>query len=107
MRQRFTRALTIAAVAALAAASPAHAQLPGVTATFLQPSGTGSTTDAFDVWVRLSLAAGSPAIQFDGSSPGTNFGLPGLPGKEPAAIAVSVAAELVGLFAADRTRAAR
>jgi xanthine dehydrogenase accessory factor len=35
------------------------------------------------------------------------IGLPGLPGKEPAAIAVSVAAELVGLFAADRTRAAR
>ncbi len=32
------------------------------------------------------------------------IGLPGLPGKEPAAIAVSVAAELVGLFAADRAR---
>ncbi|CUR61022.1 Xanthine dehydrogenase accessory protein [metagenome] len=32
------------------------------------------------------------------------IGLPGLPGKEPAAIAVSVAAELVGLFAADRVR---
>lgn len=33
------------------------------------------------------------------------IGLPGLPGKEPAAIAVSVAAELVGLFAAERSRA--
>ena len=33
------------------------------------------------------------------------IGLPGLPGKQPAAIAVSVAAELVGLFAADRSRA--
>lgn len=32
------------------------------------------------------------------------IGLPGLPGKEPAAIAVSVAAELVGLVAADRVR---
>jgi len=35
------------------------------------------------------------------------IGLPGLPGKEPAAIAVSVAAELVGLFAADRVRTDR
>jgi xanthine dehydrogenase accessory factor len=35
------------------------------------------------------------------------IGLPGLPGKEPAAIAVSVAAELMGLFAADRARAGR
>ena len=33
------------------------------------------------------------------------IGLPGLPGKEPAAIAVSVAAELVGLFAASRATA--
>ncbi|MDR7251661.1 xanthine dehydrogenase accessory factor [Nocardioides sp. BE266] len=33
------------------------------------------------------------------------IGLPGLAGKEPPAIAVSVAAELVGLFAADRARA--
>jgi hypothetical protein len=76
MRPRFTRALTIAAAGALAAASPAHAQFPGLTATFIQPSGTGSTTDAFDVWVRLSLAAGSPALQFDGNATGTNFGLP-------------------------------
>ncbi len=33
------------------------------------------------------------------------IGLPGLPGKEPAAMAVSVAAELLQLFAADRARA--
>ncbi len=35
------------------------------------------------------------------------IGLPGLPGKEPPAIAVSVAAELLQLFAADHARAAR
>lgn len=33
------------------------------------------------------------------------IGLPGLPGKEPPAIAVSVAAELLQVFAADRVRA--
>ena len=33
------------------------------------------------------------------------IGLPGLPGKEPATIAVSVAAELLQVFAADRVRA--
>ena len=33
------------------------------------------------------------------------IGLPGLPGKEPQAVAVSVAAELLQLFAADRVRA--
>ena len=33
------------------------------------------------------------------------IGLPGLPGKDPAAIALSVAAELLQLFAADRARA--
>jgi xanthine dehydrogenase accessory factor len=33
------------------------------------------------------------------------IGLPGVPGKEPAAIAVSVAAELLQVFAADRVRA--
>ena len=33
------------------------------------------------------------------------IGVPGLPGKEPAAIAVSVAAELLQVFAADRVRA--
>jgi xanthine dehydrogenase accessory factor len=32
------------------------------------------------------------------------IGLPGLPGKEPEAVAVSVAAELLQLFAADRVR---
>ena len=32
------------------------------------------------------------------------IGLPGLPGKEPPAIAVSVAAELLGILAADRAR---
>ena len=35
------------------------------------------------------------------------IGLPGLPGKEPASIAVSVAAELLQLFAADRARVRR
>jgi xanthine dehydrogenase accessory factor len=35
------------------------------------------------------------------------IGLPGLPGKEPGAIAVSVAAELLQVFAADGARAAR
>ncbi len=33
------------------------------------------------------------------------IGLPGLPGKEPSAIAVSVAAELLQIFASDRARA--
>ena len=35
------------------------------------------------------------------------IGLPGLPGKEPAAIAVSVAAELLPVFASDDVRAGR
>ena len=35
------------------------------------------------------------------------IGLPGLPGKDPASIAVSVAAELLQLFAADRARVRR
>ncbi|MGZ8379666.1 MAG: PEP-CTERM sorting domain-containing protein [Gemmatirosa sp.] len=70
---------TIAAVATLlAAAAPAQAQapFPGLTARFLEPSATVSGTESLDVWVRLALAPGAAALQFDGTSPGTSFGLP-------------------------------
>lgn len=67
----------VAGIASLLVAfSPAHAQFPGLTASFLEPSATVAPTDAIDVWVRLALAPGAAPLQFDGLSPATDFGLP-------------------------------
>jgi hypothetical protein len=68
---------TTAAIAALlVAVAPAEAQFPGLTARFLEPSATVTGTERIDVWVRLALAPGAAALQFDGTSPGTTFGVP-------------------------------
>ncbi len=70
------RLLAAASVAiALAPIAPAHAQFPGLRLSFVQPNGTGGPTDSFEVWVRLSLAAGAAPLTFDGSAP-PDFGLP-------------------------------
>jgi hypothetical protein len=70
-----------AAVAALlVSASALSAQgttfYPGLTATFITPFGAVAPTDPVDVWLRLSLAPSAPALNFDGFSPATQFGLP-------------------------------
>ena len=73
--RRPARAL-VAVAALLAGAAPARAQLPGLTASFLQPTGTGTPTSRVDVWVRLTLAADAAPLHLDGAPPGTGFGLP-------------------------------
>jgi hypothetical protein len=80
---RAARVVTLVALAAGAAQAGAQQlqQYPGLTASFVQPTGTVSSTASIPVLVRLSLAPGSQALQFDGSSPGTSFGLP--PGLLP------------------------
>jgi hypothetical protein len=80
---RAARVVTLVALAAGAAQAGAQQlqQYPGLTASFVQPTGTVSSTRPSPVLVRLSLAPGSQALQFDGSSPGTSFGLP--PGLLP------------------------
>jgi hypothetical protein len=74
MRRRHLLALASLAFALGPAA--ARAQFPGLTLTFLQPTGTGSPTDAFEVWVRLALDPTAPApLTFDGTA-AAPFGLP-------------------------------
>jgi hypothetical protein len=73
------RRLLVLASAALLAPLPAVAQpgtFPGLTLTFLDPTGTVTPTETVEVWVRLALDAGAPfALTFDGTSP-PDFGLP-------------------------------
>jgi hypothetical protein len=63
----------------VAAGVPAAAQqpapIPGLTLSFVTPTGTGTPTSSFDVYIRLSLAAGSNNFNFDAAIPPT-YGLP-------------------------------
>ncbi|MEO7086302.1 MAG: PEP-CTERM sorting domain-containing protein [Gemmatimonadaceae bacterium] len=42
--------------------------IPGLSASFVQPTGTVYSTSPIDVYVRLTLDAGAPAFNFDGTS---------------------------------------
>jgi hypothetical protein len=62
-----TKHLVGAACAALAVS--AHAALPTVSMSFTQQSGVVSATDAIDVWVTLTVDAGSSPLVFDANLP--------------------------------------
>ena len=59
-----TRTYTLIAAACLLVGNAAWAELPRGSLSFLQPTGTASSTDAIDIWVRLTLDADSPALSF-------------------------------------------
>ncbi len=63
--------------AATAVAQPGSA-VPGLTLSFLQPTGTGTPSSSFDIWLRLALDPNASPLDIDGSSPNTNFGMSGL-----------------------------
>ncbi|MEO8623132.1 MAG: PEP-CTERM sorting domain-containing protein [bacterium] len=73
----FAAAVALSVPLSTAVAQPSS-NVPGLHASYLQPTGTGTTHDAFDIWIRLTLDAGANPFMFDGDSPGTNFGIPGL-----------------------------
>jgi len=73
----FAAAVTLSVPLSTAVAQPTS-HVSGLHASFLQPTGTGTTHDAFDIWIRLTLDANANPFAFDGDSPGTNFGIPGL-----------------------------
>ena len=68
MSATFAKRLVGAACLAAAALS-AQAALPTVTMSFTQQSGTVGPNDAIDVWVTLTVDAGSAPLVFDGNSP--------------------------------------
>ena len=67
---------TIALLVAVTAAPAAGQSFPGLTATFVQPTGIVTPIATIEVWVRLTLAPDAAPLQFDGRSPANNFGLP-------------------------------
>lgn len=73
-----TRSYKLIAAACLLMSQAAWAELPRGSLTFLQPKGTVSTTEAIDIWVRLTLDADSPAFTFS-SYPITGISLSDLP----------------------------
>lgn len=73
-----TRSYKLIAAACLLMSQAAWAELPRGSLTFLQPTGTASTTDAIDIWVRLTLDADSPAFTFS-SYPLAGISLSDLP----------------------------
>jgi len=69
-------ALGLALLAPTGQAAAQGGGVAGYSMTFLQPTGTGSTTDSFDVWVRLSRDPSADPFTFDPTSPQTAWGLP-------------------------------
>jgi hypothetical protein len=67
--------LVVAARPGRAAAQPSYG-LEGYTLTFLQPTGSGSTTDSFDIFVRLARDASATPFTYDSTATSTGFGLP-------------------------------
>lgn len=71
---------TASAACLLVPAASAHAQFsefPGLRVSYIQPTGSGGPTDAFEVWMRLTLAPGADALTFDGSAGAApDFGMP-------------------------------
>jgi hypothetical protein len=84
---RRAAAAAASAAALLAAPRPAAAQpgpgWPGLTASFVAPTGTVRPIDDVDVWVRLTLAPAAAAFTFDAGAGAPDFGLP--PGYVPRA----------------------
>ena len=74
MRRRIL--LAIASVASLVVPAHASSQVPGYSLTYVEPTGTGGPTDAFEVVARLEIGPSAPAFIFAPGSPGTDFGLP-------------------------------
>lgn len=61
------------AVALLTSTDAAEAQVPGLSLTFLQPTGTVAPNASIDVWMRFATAG---SFAFDARSPAQGFGLP-------------------------------
>ncbi|MEP6999539.1 MAG: hypothetical protein ABI969_03615 [bacterium] len=59
---------------ATAAAQP-RSSIPGLSISFVSPTGTGNTHSSFDIFLRLALDPNASAFVFDGNSPATSFGL--------------------------------
>ncbi len=82
-RNHHSRHLLAVAVAASLSSPAATAGAQGVapppwaglSLSFLQPTGTGTPSTPFEIWVRATLAPTAAPIVFDGASPGTGFGL--------------------------------
>lgn len=56
-------------------AQPAGSGWPGLTASFIAPTGTVQQRDDVPVWVRLTLTPTAQAITFDRAAGGPDFGL--------------------------------
>jgi PEP-CTERM motif len=80
VRRWFIGAVAVVALSVPLTTAVAQPQssVPGLNAAFLQPTGTGTTQDAFDIWIRLTVDANASPFAFDGDSPSTNFGVPGV-----------------------------
>ncbi len=70
------RAAAAAAVLCFAAPPLAAQGWPGLTASFIAPTGTARATDDIDVWMRLTLAPTAQALTFDRAAGAPDFGLP-------------------------------
>lgn len=64
----FTALRRLAGAACFCTVLSAQAALPSVTLGFNQPSGTVGPTDIVEVWVTLTVDAGSSALVFDGTT---------------------------------------
>lgn len=52
------------------------AQVPGLSVSFTDRVGVVGPNDPIDIWLTVSLDPGAAALDFDGESPGTSFGVP-------------------------------
>src|SRR5688572_5637550 len=72
--------IAVAATAVLLGPGVVQAQYPGLVASFVDPTGTVSPTDAVPVWIRLTLDPAADPLNFDGTAPGSVpgflFGVP-------------------------------
>jgi len=92
----------------LALSGAVSAQVPGLSLAFRDRVGVVGPSDSIEVWLTVSLDATADAVSIDGSSPGTEFGLPpgilpeksydGVPFAEYTAAGTSAAYQCSGTF---------